>query len=53
MSIVADGKEVKQKAVLIKKGTKEIVSEGELETGETARFVFRKVEGKPRLMASK
>ncbi len=48
VSIVADGKEVKQKAVLIKKGSKEIVCEGELETGETSRFVFRKVEGKPK-----
>ena len=42
--MVEDGQEVKSKAVLIKKGPSEIVMESESETGEVARFVFRKVK---------
>ena len=36
------------KAVIIKKGPSEIVMESESETGEAARFVFRKVEEEPK-----
>jgi hypothetical protein len=42
--MVEDGQEVKSKAVLIKKGPSEIVMESESETGEVARFVFRKAK---------
>jgi hypothetical protein len=42
--MVENGKEVKSKAVLIKKGPFEIVIESESETGEVSRFVFRKVK---------
>ena len=46
--MVANGKEVKSKGVLIKRGPSEIVTESETETGEVVRWVFRKVkeEGK-------
>lgn len=40
---VEDGKELKSTAVLIKKGPQEIVTEGTTATGETARYVFRKL----------
>ena len=42
--MVENGEEVKSEAVLIKKGPSEVVMESESETGEAARFVFRKVE---------
>ena len=42
--MVEDAKEVKSKAVLIKKGPSEIVMESDRETGEVARFVFRKAK---------
>jgi len=44
VSMVENGKEVKFKAVLIKKGRSEIVMESESEEGEASRWVFRKVE---------
>jgi len=44
MSMVDDGKEVKQTGILIGKSPTEIVSDGELETGEPVRFVFRTVK---------
>jgi hypothetical protein len=45
---VENGKEVTSKAVLIKKGPSEVVMETESDTGEVARFVFRKVEEEPK-----
>jgi hypothetical protein len=42
--MVENGKEIKSEAVLIKKGPSEIVMESERETGEVARFVFRKAK---------
>lgn len=42
--MVENGKEVESEAVLIKKGPSEIVMESESETGEVARFVFRKAK---------
>jgi hypothetical protein len=50
---VENGKEVKSKAVIIKKGSSEIVMESESETGEAARFVFRKVEEEPKKKAKR
>lgn len=46
--MVENGKEVKSKGVLIKRGPSEIVMESESDTGEVARWVFRRVkeEGK-------
>jgi hypothetical protein len=46
--MVENGKEVKSEAVLIKKGPSEIVMESERETGEVARFVFRKAKREPK-----
>ncbi len=46
--MVGNGKEVKLNATLIKKGPSEIVTESKGENGEVARFVFKKVPGKPR-----
>jgi len=43
LTFVADGKELKSTAVLIKKGPREIVTEGTTATGEASRYVFRKV----------
>ena len=42
--MVENGKEVKSKAVLIKKGPSEVVMESESEEGEASRWVFRKVK---------
>ena len=42
--MVQNGREVRSKAVLVKKGPSEIVIESESEAGELSRFVFRKVE---------
>ena len=42
--MVENGEEVKSEAVLIKKGPSEVIMETESETGEVARFVFRKVK---------
>ena len=44
VSMVEDGQEVKGKAVLVKKGPSEFVYEAELENGEVARVVCRKVK---------
>jgi hypothetical protein len=41
--MVEDGKEVKSEAVLIKKGSSEVVMESESENGEASRWVFCKV----------
>ncbi len=45
--MVANGKEAKSKATLIKKSPSEIVTESESGKGEVARFVFKKVSEKP------
>jgi hypothetical protein len=42
--MVEDGRPVKSKAVLVKKGPSEIVMESESEAGEVSRFVFRRVK---------
>lgn len=49
--MVENGKEVKSEAVLIKKGPSEIVMESQSETGEVARFVFRKAKREKRKKA--
>lgn len=51
VSMVVNGQEVKSKAVLIKKGTSEVVMESESEKGEASRWVFRKVADKPKRKA--
>ncbi len=44
VSVVEEGQEVKGKIDLVKKGPSEVVYEAELENGEAARVVFRKVK---------
>jgi hypothetical protein len=51
--MVENGKEVKSKAVLVKKGPAEVIMESEIETGETARFVFRRVKQERKVEAKK
>ena len=50
---VENGQEVTSKGDFIVKGPSEIVMESESETGEAARFVFRKVEEEPKKKAKK
>ena len=44
--MVENGKETKSKGTLIKKGTSQIVMESESETGDVARFIFRRAKGR-------
>jgi hypothetical protein len=49
--MVENGKETKSKGTLIKKGTSQIVMESESETGEVARFIFRRAKEERRQKA--
>ena len=44
ITIVENGETIKAKADLVKTGTSEIVYEAEMDNGDTARVVFRKVK---------
>jgi hypothetical protein len=45
VTIVEGGETMKAKADLVKKGPSEMIYEAEIDNGETARVVFRKVQG--------
>ena len=53
ITVVEDGKAVKAKADLVKKGPNEFVYEAEMETGEVTRIVFRKAKDAPKRQGKK